>query len=117
MRTVTIEVGAFDKAEQRMEAAFRGEYQGCFISFPSHERMMAVLTQKRWEIVKALLGQEAMSIREIARRVDRDVKAVHGDVHVLLNSGVLDRTESGKIEFPYEAVHVDFTIQASDQAA
>jgi predicted transcriptional regulator len=42
--------------------------------------------------------------------VGRDVKAVHGDIHALLSAGVLDRTEDGKIVFPYDAVHVDFTI-------
>ena len=32
-----------------------------------------------------------MTIREAARRVHRDVKAVHGDVHALLNAGVLQK--------------------------
>jgi predicted transcriptional regulator len=70
------------------------------------------LTAKRWEILKALTGAGPLSIREIARRVERDVKAVHADVHALLDAGVLDRTESGEIVFPYEAVHVDFTLYA-----
>jgi predicted transcriptional regulator len=51
-----------------------------------------------------------MTIREIARRVDRDVKAVHGDVQALLVAGVLDRADSGRVIFPYDAVHVDFTL-------
>jgi predicted transcriptional regulator len=46
-------------------------------------------------------------------RVERDVKAVHADVHALLDAGVLDRTEDGEIVFPYEAVHVDFTLYAA----
>jgi len=37
-----------------------------------------------------------MTIREVARRVGRDVKAVHGDVHALLNAGVLERTDDGR---------------------
>ena len=40
-----------------------------------------------------------MTLREPARRVQRDVKAVHGDVHALLKAGVLDRTDDGKIAF------------------
>jgi hypothetical protein len=54
-------------------------------------------------------GQGASSIREVARRVGRDVKAVHGDIASLINAGVLDRTADSVI-FPYDAVHVDFTL-------
>ena len=54
-----------------------------------------------------------MSLREAARRVQRDVKGVHGDVHALLNAGVLHRRDDGGIEFPYDAVHVDFTLRAA----
>jgi len=51
-----------------------------------------------------------MSIREVARHVGRDVKAVHGDVQKRLNAGVLSHTEDGRAIFPYEAVHVDLTL-------
>jgi predicted transcriptional regulator len=68
------------------------------------------LTQKRWELLKAMTGQGPMTIREAARRVGRDVKAVHGDVRALLDAGVLERTANRRIVFPYDAVHVDFTI-------
>jgi len=57
-----------------------------------------------------MTGQGDMSIREVARRVARDVKAVHGDVHALINAGVLDRTDHGVV-FPYDAVHVDFVLR------
>lgn len=43
----------------------------------------------------------------------RDVKAVHGDVHALLDVGILRRTTKGKIEFPYDAVRVNFTLKAA----
>jgi predicted transcriptional regulator len=38
------------------------------------------------------------------------VKAVHHDLHALLDAGVLDRDASGQVIFPYDAVHVDFTL-------
>lgn len=61
---------------------------------------------------RALTGAGVVSIREAARRVNRDVRAVHSDVTALINAGVLNRTEDG-IEFPYEAVHVDLTLRAA----
>jgi len=83
------------------------------ISFATPELLWEVLTAKRWEILKALCGAGPVSIREAARRVGRDVKAVHSDVTALLKAGILERVESGKVEFPYEAVKVEFLLQAA----
>ena len=83
------------------------------ISFASPELLWKVLTAKRWELLKALCGACPISIREAARRVSRDVKGVHGDVTALLEAGLLNRTESGAIEFPYEAIKVEFLLQAA----
>jgi predicted transcriptional regulator len=83
------------------------------ISFATPELLWQVLTAKRWELLKALCGAGPMSIREAARRVKRDVKAVHGDVVALLNAGLLDRAKSGGVVFPFEAVKVEFLLQAA----
>lgn len=83
------------------------------ISFATPELLWQVLTAKRWELLKALCGVGPVSIREAARRVGRDVKAVHGDVTALLNAGVLDRAASGGIVFPFDAVKVEFMLQAA----
>jgi hypothetical protein len=33
-------------------------------------------------------------------------------MHALLDAGIVNRTESGAFEFPYDAVRVDFTLRA-----
>lgn len=43
----------------------------------------------------------------------RPIKAVHGDVHMLLNVGILQKTQKGQIEFPFDAVHVNFMLEAA----
>ena len=83
------------------------------ISFASPELLWKVLTAKRWELLKALCGAGPVTVREAARRVGRDVKAVHTDLSALLSAGVLSRTDSGQVEFPYEAVKVEFLLQAA----
>lgn len=52
-----------------------------------------------------------MSLRAVARLLDRNVKNTHADVHALMNAGILDRTDDARIVFPYDTVHVDFTIE------
>ncbi len=83
------------------------------MSFATPELLWKVLTAKRWELLKTLCGAGAMSIREAARRVGRDVKPVHSDITALLAAGVLDRAEGGGIIFPFEAVKVEFLLQAA----
>ena len=109
MKTVTLNVSSPDMARRRADAALRGKAQGNFISFASAELLWKVLTAKRWEILRAMTGQGELAIREVARRIGRDVKAVHGDVRALLLAGVLDRTDRGVV-FAYDAIHVDFTL-------
>ena len=46
--------------------------------FDTPELLWRVLTAKRWELLKTLCGAGPVSIREAARRVGRDVQAVHG---------------------------------------
>lgn len=113
MKTVTLGVSSIQDAQNQLATAFRGEHVGEFISFASVELLWKVLTTKRWNILQVMAGQDELTIREIARRVGRDVKAVYGDVQALLSAGVLNRAESGRVVFPYEAVRVDFTLRAA----
>lgn len=109
MTTVTLSVASREEVTARALEAFKGKAQGARISFASAELLWETLTRKRWELLHAITGQGAMSIREAARRVGRDVKAVHGDVQMLIQAGIIDRTAAG-IVFPYDAIHVDFTL-------
>jgi predicted transcriptional regulator len=109
MTSVTLSIASREEVSRRAAAAFRGEAQGAHISFNSVDLLWQTLTKKRWQILRAMTGQGALSIREVARRVGRDVKAVHGDVTALLHAGILDQAEAGVV-FPYDAVHVDFTL-------
>ena len=113
MHSVTLEVCSREKSDKRFLRAFEGEVQGEIISFESPELLFKVISGKRWELLKIMTGAGPMTIREAARRMLRDVKAVHGDVRALLNAGLLLKTEKGLIVFPYDTVHVDFMLKAA----
>ena len=113
MKTVTLSVANRQAVKQRALDAFSGKRRGAHISFASADLLWKVLTAKRWELLKAMAGGGAMTLREAARRAERDVKAVHADVHALLAAGVLRKNEDGKIEFPFDAVHVDFVLKVA----
>ena len=113
MRTVTLEVSSREEANRRLLRAFEGQPQGAFISFETPALLFKVLTQKRWELLSVLTGAGPVTLREAARRVERDVKAVHGDVHALLDTGLLQKTAEGRILFPFDAVRVNFVLKAA----
>lgn len=115
MKTVTLDVRSPKDAMAGFAQAWQSgkAERNARISFATPELLWKVLTAKRWELLKAMCGAGPLSIREAARRVDRDVKAVHSDVTALLAAGVLDRTESGAVVFPFEAVKVEFLLQAA----
>lgn len=115
MRTVTLEVGtASDTMADFVQSWKSGKHQkSARISFATPELLWKVLTAKRWELLKALCGAGPVSIREAARRVGRDVKAVHGDITALLHAGVLSRADGGGVVFPFKAVKVEFLLQAA----
>jgi predicted transcriptional regulator len=113
MTILAIHVEDRGASKARLKAAFKGKPQGAHYSFPTMDAFMKVLTLKRWELLQAMIGQGSMSVREAARRVDRDVKSVHGDLKAMLLAGVIDKDEAGQVVFPYDAVHVDFTVSAA----
>ena len=113
MTTVHISIGGEEELKRRFLAAMAGKPQGSHLSFASIDLLWRVLAPKRWDILRVMTGQGPMALREIARRVGRDVKGVHTDVHALLKAGVVRRDETGRFVFPYDKVHVDFTVTAA----
>src|SRR6266849_5388151 len=113
MTTVTLQVSKLEEVKRRAQDAFKGKKQGSRISFATPELLLRLMTAKRWELIRALTGAGPLTIREAARRVNRDVKAVHGDVHALLNAGVLEKTEDGLVVFRFDAIRVDVMLHAA----
>ena len=115
MNTVTLDLGGVDDGLAAFHRAWntgRAE-EGARISFASPELLWQVLTAKRWALLRAMAGRGPQTVRGAARLVKRDVKAVHGDLQALLSAGILRRTATGQIEFPFNAVRVDFLLKAA----
>lgn len=111
-QVVTLSVASREEISDRLQRAFAGERQGDFVSFATVELLWKVLTPKRLGILRAMAGRDVLSVREVARRVGRDVKAVHGDLRALIAAGIVEDRAPG-VRFGYDAVHVDFTLDAA----
>ncbi|MBP1204121.1 putative transcriptional regulator [Duganella sp. 1411] len=108
MKTAILRVQSMDKSLAGFARAWEsGVVQtAATIAFATPELMRAILTPERCHIVKMLCGAGQVSIRDIARSVDRDMGSVDTDIVALLSSGVLERRGNGVI-FPYDDVSID----------
>jgi predicted transcriptional regulator len=111
MNTVTIRVASVEEMKLALKEAATGQQsaQGHYITFLDWERLWKTLSPKKMHILHTMTGAGELSIREVARRVKRDVKAVHTDLQALLGCGIVDKGEQGVI-FPYDEIHFDFVV-------
>jgi predicted transcriptional regulator len=93
------------------QAAQADRYQGETLNFETPATLFGRLTERRWALVQTLQGTGELPLRELARRVGRDVKRVHEDVTVLVDLGLLERSERGGVCCPFDDIHVDLRLR------
>ncbi|WP_163056196.1 hypothetical protein [Acidithiobacillus ferrooxidans] len=113
MRTLTITVQPDWKSALRAagKAAQAETYQGETLNFESPDVFLGRLTALRWSLLRQIMSAGEVSIRELARRVGRDVRRVHDDVLVLAELGLIERTASGGVRCPFADIHVDMHLR------
>lgn len=111
--TITLQSDWKGALRAAAQVAKAGTYQGEVLNFETPAQFFGQLTKKRWDIVRAAQGKGELSVRELARMVDRDVKRVHEDIVILAELGLLERTESGGVVCPYTSMHIDMHLKAA----
>jgi len=104
-------------AERAKRGIATGEYQGEHLSFPAPEQFFSQLTPNRWQMVRRMMGAGVVGVRALARMLRRDVRRVHEDAAVLVELGLLERTEYGALCCPYARIHLDMTLEPLAQDA
>lgn len=114
MKVLRIRIESLEEVETAVLRAVRNgrAETEAGLSFKSYEDMHRILSPKRLQMVRAMAGRGEITMREVARLVGRDFKAVHGDVSALVKAGIVDRTDRGVV-FPYDTIHVEFDINAA----
>ena len=118
-RTLTITMSPDWRAALRRaeKAAQAYRYQGETLNFESPGAFFGRLTERRWALVTALLGQGTLAVRELARRVGRDLKRMHEDVQVLAELGLVERNDAGGVLFPFADVQIGMHVHHDNGAA
>ena len=115
--TITLNPDWRASLRQAGSRALLSSYQGEVLNFESPGAFFSRLSEKRWALIRALQGQGELAVRELARRVGRDVKRVHEDVQALAELGVVERADGGGVVCPFTEVHIDMRLHAAQGQA
>ena len=83
------------------------------ISFESMELLLKVLTPNRWVLLRTLRAQGACSIRALAHLLKRDYRGVHADVTTLLDAGLIERSDDGRITVPWSRITAEMAVDVA----
>lgn len=116
--TITVDANARDALRAQALAAFQADgYLGERLNFETPAAFFGQLTERRWALVQMLMGAGELSLRETARRVERDVKRVSEDVSALVQLGLLERTAKGGVLCPFRDIEIHMHLQSQERAA
>ena len=90
-----------ESARERAERWERGEEVPHVVNFEDRARLRQLLTDRRMELLEAVMERPPESIRALANRLDRDVHDVHDDLHLLAEYDIIHFEEDGRAKKPY----------------
>ncbi len=114
---ITIASGeeALDDALEAAGSAETGDPHDAVVSFETAEGIRRLLTDRRLELLRSLMGEPAESITALAERLDRTYSVVHDDVDVLAEYGIVQFRREGRSKqpfVPYDRIEFDVTVEA-----
>nr|WP_247731391.1 transcriptional regulator [Halovivax limisalsi] len=104
-----------DDLANALEAIDRGDTPDPHFEIVYHdpEDVHRVTRPKNLELLRAIVQYEPGSIRETARRVDRDVRQVHRNLTELEDLHLIELVEDGQAKRPrvwYTAIDIDLPL-------
>ncbi len=108
--TITARADWRDGLRAAASASAVGSYQGEVLNFESPDNFFGQLTPMRLAITRAVNRRGELSAQEIAHLLGREVKRVHHDIVVLLDLGLLEKRDTGRVRCPYASMHIDVQL-------
>jgi predicted transcriptional regulator len=114
-RRLEIRLGPAGDALDRFEAAWHRVQEGRalrpleILSFPDLPTMLKTLSPARWALLQKL-REEALTIYELAKRLERDYKNVHTDVTQLARLGLIERQADGRVAVAWDLLRAELKL-------
>ena len=92
-------------------AAKASSYQVETFNFESASSFFGKLTERRWNMIHALQSDGGdVGVRELARRLGRDPSRIHQDAAILIELGLLEKSDSGSLRCPFKDIQLDIHL-------
>jgi predicted transcriptional regulator len=100
-------------ALDRLDRWQAGEEIPHVVNFQNPSDLRALLTDRRVELLRSIMAERPDSIRQLAKRLDRDVKSIHDDLQVLADYDIVHFEQAGRAKrpfVPYDTIEVSLEI-------
>ena len=116
---ISIGVGSVEEAAREVIEAWHRAERGeaspepvAKILFIDLETLLRMLTLRRFELLKQLRQTGSTSIRALSKALGRDYKNVHMDVVELIRLGLIERTDEGLVQVPWDEIDAQLRLAA-----
>jgi len=82
------------------------------LNFEDFSMLASVLTPRRLELMKTLRQHGPLSVRALAKQLQRDYKNVHADVSALEEVDLIQRTEEKLLIAPWDVIDAHLRLVA-----
>jgi predicted transcriptional regulator len=106
-------------ALDRLKRWEAGEEVPHVVNFQNPSDLRALLTDRRVELLRSIMTERPDSIRQLADRLDRDIKTVHDDLQILADYDIVHFKQAGRAKcpfVPYDSIEISLEISASNPA-
>jgi predicted transcriptional regulator len=117
-KAIKVKVGSAAKALDRFEAAWERAERGeratpeHVLTFANLQLLLRTLTPARWTLLERLRAEGPLSVNELARRLQRDYKNVHGDVKRLVELSLIERRKDALVSVAWDVVRAEMRLAA-----
>lgn len=106
-------------ALNRLDRWEAGEEVPHVINLQQPSDLRALLTDRRIELLRRLMTERPDSIRQLAERLERDVKLVYDDLQVLTEYDIVHFEQAGRAKrpfIPYDSIEISLEISPPQPA-
>lgn len=80
------------------------------LNFESATRLFSELTPRRMELLEELKRGGPRSIYALAKGLHRNYSNVHSDVRMLMDHGLLEKDEKGRVFMPWDEIQINVSF-------
>jgi len=82
-------------------------------NFENPAEIQRILTPKRLELIRSIMDDEPDSMQEVGENLDRGLREIHDDLHLLEGYGIVELRKEGRAKkpvIPYDRIKIEVEL-------